>query len=252
MRKLIIIFVFASFILPAFADDTSIKAEKKAEIKSNQEYIIKPHQITRKETKNWKMVNQLSEIAFKKLNVKIDTAQYSFLENRFNPDNKDLYYELLNKDTAYIYYQKKLSQIVFKSDSEYPRIEYLYSYPEGELLRVCIQLSLKEGYDFNKYGEYIDYKSYISNLKKKIRKNWYRFNYRDNKQVKVMFVINKTGKLIEYKIVESSGSKTYDEDAIAALKSSIPFDPLPLTCMEDYVIINFTFDLKKKSFKDLF
>ncbi|OGI18061.1 MAG: hypothetical protein A2287_05150 [Candidatus Melainabacteria bacterium RIFOXYA12_FULL_32_12] len=248
MKKLALIIIFALVVLPVFAQDNDTIKKLSIKIQETQT-IVKPQQLARKQTKDYKVVNKLSERAFQELSIKVDVRPYKFYEDRFNSkniENKEFYYELVNEDKIFSYNQGKLFNITLFSKDEYPCVLYAYSYPEGNLKKIAVAVKEGQSYVFNQYGEYIDFEAYLNNLQEKIKKNWYIFRYRNKKLAKILFTIDKNGKLLDYNVIESSGSKSFDDDAIAAIKTASPFDHLPTACLEDFITVQFTFEMNKK------
>lgn len=91
--------------------------------------------------------------------------------------------------------------------------------------------------DFNE----LDLQDYMKKTHDKLKKNW---NSNSDKSGKVVlsYTINKDGSLMNYKIVSSEGSKDLEQDAINALKKSVPFEPLPKSYKSDNILVQFTFD----------
>lgn len=73
----------------------------------------------------------------------------------------------------------------------------------------------------------INWNNYIDNINDKINSNWRPPQEAGVKNVVVSYEIDKAGDLINYEIIESSGSILSDNAAIEAIKNSAPFEPLP-------------------------
>ncbi|MFC1567154.1 energy transducer TonB, partial [bacterium] len=88
------------------------------------------------------------------------------------------------------------------------------------------------------------FKYYLTLVQSKITANWDVDNkYGTSKRVVVLFKISKKGELLESKIEESSRDDYYDEAALAAVKKSAPFPPLPQQYDEDTLNIHFGFSV---------
>lgn len=83
--------------------------------------------------------------------------------------------------------------------------------------------------------------SYMRTTQVKIKNNWKPSSDKSGRVI-LSYKINKDGTLKEYKIISSSGVKELEEEAINALKKSIPFEPLPKAFDGDNVDVQFTFD----------
>lgn len=87
----------------------------------------------------------------------------------------------------------------------------------------------------------VEYKDYMENLQKNIKKNWNPPLDRSSKRVVLLFKISKDGKLLDCKVHQSSGNEATDKAAIIAVKKTV-FEPLPKKDMRDSVDVQFTFD----------
>ncbi len=96
-----------------------------------------------------------------------------------------------------------------------------------------------------KYNEkYPGMKDYITAVENDIRKNWKLPVTNNGGVAKVQFKINREGKLISCEIKHSSGNKENDESALAAVKTTEPFEKFPETADKNLKEINIlmTFD----------
>lgn len=89
-----------------------------------------------------------------------------------------------------------------------------------------------------------DWTPYITELEKKIKKNWNPPRADVSNSVKTSFKLSKDGNLVKYDIVESSGKKSVDDAAIYAIKSAMPYKPFPENAERDTVDIEFSFDYR--------
>lgn len=88
----------------------------------------------------------------------------------------------------------------------------------------------------------VDWNPYITELEKKIRKNWNPPRADVSNSVKTKFKLSKDGSLVKCDIVQSSGKKTVDDAAISAIKSATPYKPFPENVKSDTIDVEFTFD----------
>ena len=126
---------------------------------------------------------------------------------------------------------------------------------EGKRANLFVPFSLKEknrlaelyrdvlDSSVNKTKE-TDFRPYVRNLELKIRHNWHPPEDYKTKTVDVFMVIDRKGNLVSSKITKSSGFKASDKAALAALKASSPFLPLPKSYKDRSVNVDFTFDYK--------
>lgn len=87
-----------------------------------------------------------------------------------------------------------------------------------------------------------DFGPYMTELKRRIKRNWEPPRGNESKRVVVMFVVGKDGRLISQRIMRSSGNKETDRAAMSAVELTAPFKPLPPEYRGKDVDIQFTFD----------
>ena len=90
----------------------------------------------------------------------------------------------------------------------------------------------------------VDFHPYMNNLLRKIKYNWKPPMGIKYKTVTLLFKVDKTGRLLSLKVLNTSGDKKMDECAINAVNLSAPFDSLPVNYKEKDVEIQFKFDYK--------
>ena len=88
------------------------------------------------------------------------------------------------------------------------------------------------------------FSDYMPNMQKKIKDNWNPPKRNSQLKTILSYQIGKSGELLEYKIILSSGDDEFDNIAVDALKKSTPFEPLPKSFDGDNVKVQFTFDYK--------
>lgn len=106
----------------------------------------------------------------------------------------------------------------------------------------------------NKYFEKNPHmKEYVKNTQRKIRENWKLPVTNNGGVAKVLFKIDRNGKLLSCDIKQSSGNKINDESALNAVKNTVPFDKFPENTdkklNEISIIMSFdyyVFDVNKK------
>ena len=92
-----------------------------------------------------------------------------------------------------------------------------------------------------------DFGPYMKEVERRIKANWTPPNGGQSKKVVLLFTIARDGRLLSLKVVRSSGFKADDDAAIAAVKLTAPFRPLPAEYRGSSVDINFTFDFYASS-----
>lgn len=101
--------------------------------------------------------------------------------------------------------------------------------------------NLHKSSQYNNQSVDINIRNYHQDLTRKIRLNWHPPKNISNKKTKVFFTINRDGKLVSYKVLQSSGDKDYDNSAITAVTST-KFSPIPSNINKNTLDIQFTFD----------
>lgn len=90
-------------------------------------------------------------------------------------------------------------------------------------------------------GADVDFGSYLAEVQKRIKKNWFPPRGNESKSCTLKFKVLKDGSLGKIKLVTSSGIPIVDQAASTAVKNSAPFPPLPAGSPDD-IDIKFTFD----------
>lgn len=87
-----------------------------------------------------------------------------------------------------------------------------------------------------------DFGPYMRELQQRIKRNWEPPKGEESRRVVLLFSIAKDGRLLNVRVSKSSGLGAADNAAIAAVKLTAPFKPLPPEYRENSVDIQFTFD----------
>jgi TonB family protein len=87
-----------------------------------------------------------------------------------------------------------------------------------------------------------DFGPYIAELQRRIKRNWNPPSDSRSKRIVAIFTIGKDGRLLSVRLRAPSGVKLADDAALAAVRASAPFRPLPATFRNDEVDVEFTFD----------
>lgn len=83
--------------------------------------------------------------------------------------------------------------------------------------------------------------AYVNRLQNKIKSNW-TMQYGQNNKTIIEFSINKDGKITSANIINKSGNDEFDQNALAAIYNSAPFESIPTNIQEDTLTIDFTFN----------
>ncbi len=94
----------------------------------------------------------------------------------------------------------------------------------------------------NNAGIEPDFGPYMRDLQRRIKMNWDPPKGNESKRVVVLFSIAKDGRLLNYRIYQSSGLPKADEAALKAVRLTAPFRPLPSEFKGESIDIQFTFD----------
>ena len=87
-----------------------------------------------------------------------------------------------------------------------------------------------------------DFGPYMRELQQRIKRNWDPPRGEESRRVVLLFGISRDGRLTNVRVQKSSGLESADRAAIAAVKLTAPFRPLPAAYRENSVDIQFTFD----------
>ena len=83
---------------------------------------------------------------------------------------------------------------------------------------------------------------YMRDLEQRIKRNWTPPKGDSSKRVIITFTISRDGRLLNKRIVKSSGVPLADRAAMSAIEQTAPFRPLPPEFKGQSVPIEFTFD----------
>lgn len=87
-----------------------------------------------------------------------------------------------------------------------------------------------------------DFGPFMSDLQKRIKRNWTPPRGTESQQVKLLFEVSRDGRLMKVEVAESSGNNIADEAAVRAVQASAPFRPFPPEVRDEVLPIEFTFD----------
>ena len=86
---------------------------------------------------------------------------------------------------------------------------------------------------------------YIAQSRRKIKNNWYPPTKSFENTATIVVTLDKSGRLRDCSIVVSSDDKGFDDSLIKAVKKT-KFSPLPDEVTEEYLDIDFTFNMQKR------
>lgn len=87
-----------------------------------------------------------------------------------------------------------------------------------------------------------DFSSYMDSVRTSLQKNWIPPDFLEEGHVRVLFKVDRNGRVLSADIIESSGDNIYDESAIEALKKAQPFGQFPPQTTRETLTINYSFD----------
>lgn len=87
-----------------------------------------------------------------------------------------------------------------------------------------------------------DFGPYISELQRRIKRNWNPPSDDRDKRIVALFTIARDGRLLSLRIQNSSGVKVADEAALNAVRASAPFRQLPANFRGNDIDVQFIFD----------
>jgi len=102
----------------------------------------------------------------------------------------------------------------------------------------------QKGYQNNTQYPVGNWGEYMQQVQNKIKLNWHPRhdqNQSFQKHAVMIFSLDRSGQLLSYKIINTSGDSSFDEQAINTIKRVSPFASFPASCNEDKVDIQFTF-----------
>jgi TonB family protein len=252
VKKLILGLIIVLLInySPLYAEQSILKESNLNESASS---TIQPELLTNKESKNYNDVNETSRKAFSNYKTHIDTSIYTSMYDNsplIQPEsNENPKYNFAKYNDAEMHYDKftgKLEQISLNHSTNYPKIKYVYSFPSGNLKYVFIRGLEDELYFFSPDGKYFNSTSFIDQINNEIKSNWNPPLKKSSLSTKIVFSVDKTGKILEYKITQSSKNEEFDEAAVKALLSSEPL-PRYTDCPLDYLRIEYSFNMNSNN-----
>ena len=92
----------------------------------------------------------------------------------------------------------------------------------------------------------MDFGPYLARVVYIVRRNWYSVipesaRLGEKGRVAIVFEILKDGSVPQLRLVASSGSDALDRAALASIRASIPFPPLPEEFTGNHLVLQFIF-----------
>lgn len=87
-----------------------------------------------------------------------------------------------------------------------------------------------------------DFSSYMENVQEQLQRNWTPPDFLEEGHTRVLFKLDRNGRVISATIIESSGDEIYDESAFESLRKSEPFGAFPEQSTRETLTVNYSFD----------
>jgi periplasmic protein TonB len=88
-----------------------------------------------------------------------------------------------------------------------------------------------------------DLAPYFAEIRRKVKQNWRPTSPGEERYTVLAFAIERSGKISQLKVVETSGDEQVDRDAFEAIQKAAPFSNLPQTYPRDRLEITFSFNI---------
>jgi len=89
----------------------------------------------------------------------------------------------------------------------------------------------------------IDITSYLNQLQQRVKQQWLPGVSQSSRRTVLNFSVNRSGKLSNLQLAQTSGFSVTDQAALNAIERSAPFAPLPTGYPSNHIHIQFTFDI---------
>lgn len=144
-------------------------------------------------------------------------------------NNKNLIYDI----------NGNLKRVAFIKGGNFPKIEYYYEFPQGDL--IGIEISLLEQVFLNPQGKEINIQGYLNNLSKEIRKNWKPSEKPFSYSIEFVFWVDNEGKFTDIKVDRSTGGKDAEKEAMKAIEDTHFTKHFPKGFLSDYAQVELKF-----------
>lgn len=82
----------------------------------------------------------------------------------------------------------------------------------------------------------------MNRLQNKVKSNWVIPHGQNDKKTIVIFKINREGKILNTNVTEKSGDEEFDQNALAAIYKSVPFENIPENIKDNNISVRFVFN----------
>lgn len=220
---------------------------------------VQPDYISENMSSNYQVINETLGIIFSKLKPTIKTSKYPKYYHDFKelPDDgtHNLAYHYVKNGNVELVYTKDTKELKYVGvrRPELQKCRILYDYPSGKLHAVQVFVSNSESFIYSPEGKYVDYSTYVKEVKEIVVKNWkvpsrkqIDILAKNNKDllVQIALTLNNDGSVKKYHVLKTSKIKELDNNAIDAIKNS-KFKNFPENFFnkELVIILNFNYSL---------
>ncbi len=88
-----------------------------------------------------------------------------------------------------------------------------------------------------------DLAPYFAEIRRKVKRNWRPRSPGEERYTVLAFAIERSGKISQLKVVETSGDEQVDRDALEAIQKAAPFSNLPQSYPSERLEITFSFNI---------
>ncbi|NMG20202.1 TonB family protein [Brasilonema bromeliae] len=89
----------------------------------------------------------------------------------------------------------------------------------------------------------VDMSAYLQQLQEQVKQQWIPGLTQSSQQTVLSFIVSRAGLVSNLQVVQSSGLTMTDEAALNAVNRAVPFAPFPTEYPQDYIKIQFTFNI---------
>jgi TonB family protein len=88
-----------------------------------------------------------------------------------------------------------------------------------------------------------DMSAYLQQLQEQVRRHWIPGLTQSSRRTVLQFTVSRAGLVSNLRVAQTSGLSMTDEAAVNAVKQAVPFAPLPTAYTQNYINIQFTFNI---------
>ena len=88
-----------------------------------------------------------------------------------------------------------------------------------------------------------DMSAYLQQLQEQVRQQWIPGLTQSSRRTVLQFTVSRAGLVSNLRVAQTSGLSMTDEAAVNAVKQAVPFAPLPTAYTQNYINIQFTFNI---------